>query len=102
MIRLPVLFVLVFASIATSFPASYGTLAGVSEAELAVIIPTLQIRGVESPPGPLVSSGTKLVNDREHPFQPQRPGDLRGPCPGLNTLASQGVCQEYISCYSYV
>ena len=98
MIR-PFVLVLAFASIATSFP-SYGSLAGLSESELAAIIPTLHIRGVEPPPGPLKFNGTKLVNDKDHPFKPLRPGDIRGPCPGLNTLASHGVCQEYFSCRS--
>ena len=90
MIRLPILGVLAFASIATSFP-QYGSLAGLSESELEVIIPTLQIRDVEPPPGPLEFNGTKLVNDKDHPWEPLRPGDIRGPCPGLNTLASHGV-----------
>jgi hypothetical protein len=89
MIRLPTLIVLVFASIAASFP-SHRSLAGLSEAELEVIIPTLEIRSVDPPPGPLKYNGTKLVNDAAHPFQPLRPGDIRGPCPGLNTLASHG------------
>jgi len=89
MIRLPALVILVFASLATSFP-SYGSLAGLTESELEAIIPTLEIRGVEPPPGPLKFNGTKLVNDKDHPFMPLRPGDIRGPCPGLNTLASHG------------
>ena len=91
MIRPLVLVVLAFASIAISFPA-YGSLAGLTEAEIDAIIPTLDIRDVEPPPGPLKFNGTKLVNDPAHPFQPLRPGDIRGPCPGLNTLASHGVC----------
>ena len=99
MIR-PLVLVLAFASIAISFP-SYGSLAGLSESELAAIIPTLHIRGVEPPPGPLKFNGTKLVNDKDHPFKELRPGDIRGPCPGLNTLASHGVCQEYFACRSY-
>ncbi|KIJ31529.1 hypothetical protein M422DRAFT_185801, partial [Sphaerobolus stellatus SS14] len=32
----------------------------------------------------------KLVNDKAHPWMPLREGDQRGPCPGLNTLASHG------------
>ena len=100
MIR-PLVLVLGFASIATSFP-SYGSLAGLSERELAAIIPTLEIRDVPSPPGPLKYNGTKLVNDKDHPYKPLRPGDIRGPCPGLNTLASHGVCPEYFSCRSYI
>ena len=101
MIRPLVLVVLGFSSIATSFP-SYGSLAGLSESELAAIIPNLQIREVEPPPGPLEFNGTKLVNDKDHPYQPLRPGDIRGPCPGLNTLASHGVCQDFFSSRSYI
>ena len=62
MIRPLVLVVLAFASIAISFPA-YGSLAGLTEAELDALIPTLEIRDVEPPPGPLKFNGTKLVND---------------------------------------
>ena len=93
MIRLVGLSFLVFASIAASFP-SYGSLAGLTEAELEAIIPTLEVRDAEPAPGPLKFNGTKLVNDKHHPWQPLRPGDIRGPCPGLNTLASHGVCPE--------
>ncbi|RXW15744.1 heme-thiolate peroxidase [Candolleomyces aberdarensis] len=42
------------------------------------------------PPGPPSFTGTKLVNDRAHPWRPLRDGDERGPCPGMNTLASHG------------
>ncbi|KAJ2923736.1 heme-thiolate peroxidase, partial [Candolleomyces eurysporus] len=42
------------------------------------------------PPGPPKFTGTKLVNDRAHPWRPLRAGDERGPCPGMNTLASHG------------
>ncbi|RXW15720.1 heme-thiolate peroxidase, partial [Candolleomyces aberdarensis] len=35
-------------------------------------------------------TGLKLVNDRDHPWRPLRNGDIRGPCPGMNTLASHG------------
>jgi unspecific peroxygenase len=75
----------------SSFP-SYGSLAGLSDAELDLIIPTLQVRDLEPPPGPLNDTSAKLVNDPAHPWKPLRPGDIRGPCPGLNTLASHGVC----------
>ncbi|RXW25115.1 heme-thiolate peroxidase [Candolleomyces aberdarensis] len=48
--------------------------------------------GVDAPPppGPPSFTGLKLVNDRDHPWKPLRKGDVRGPCPGLNTLASHG------------
>ena len=50
------------------------------------------------PPGPPSFTGTKLVNDPDHPWQPLRPGDIRGPCPGLNTLASHGVGSSHYDC----
>lgn len=71
--------------------SSYGSLAGLSDEVLDRIIPTLQIRDSEPPPGPLNDTSAKLVNDKDHPWEPLRPGDIRGPCPGLNTLASHGV-----------
>lgn len=74
---------------ALSFP-SYGSLAGLSDEVLDRIIPTLQKRDSEPPPGPLNDTSAKLVNDKHHPWKPLRPGDIRGPCPGLNTLASHG------------
>ena len=74
----------------SAFP-SYGSLAGLSERELASIIPTLKDTLPGKVPGPLKFNGTKLVNDAAHPWMPLRPGDIRGPCPGLNTLASHGV-----------
>jgi Peroxidase, family 2 len=35
--------------------------------------------------------GERLVNDAAHPYQAPKKSDLRGPCPGLNTLANHGV-----------
>ncbi|KAF9528330.1 heme-thiolate peroxidase [Crepidotus variabilis] len=64
---LPILSSLAFAAGTSAFPA-YGSLAGFGQEALNIIIPTLLIR---EPP-------------------PLRPGDIRGPCPGLNTLASHG------------
>ena len=82
---------LTFISAVTAFPA-YGSLAGLSAEERDLIIPTLHARRAEPPPGPLNDTSAKLVNDKDHPWKPLRPGDMRGPCPGLNTLASHGVC----------
>ena len=75
---------------ALAFP-SYGTLAGLSRSELDAILPTLKRGVLESPPGPLNDTSAKLVNDKEHPWKPAGKTDIRGPCPGLNTLASHGV-----------
>lgn len=72
-----------------SFP-SYGSLAGLPDDVLDRIIPTLQVRDSPPPPGPLNDTSAKLVNDKAHPWKPLRQGDIRGPCPGLNTLASHG------------
>ena len=81
---------LTFVSVVTGFPA-YGSLAGLSIEERDLIISGLQVRRPEPPPGPLYDTSAKLVNDKDHPWEPLRPGDIRGPCPGLNTLASHGV-----------
>ena len=75
---------------ALAFP-SYGTLAGLSRPELDAILPTLKHGVLESPPGPLNDTSAKLVNDKYHPWKPAGRKDIRGPCPGLNTLASHGV-----------
>ena len=81
---------LTFVSVVNSFPA-YGSLAGLSIEERDLIISRLQVRQAEPPPGPLNDTSTKLVNDKDHPWMPLQPGDIRGPCPALNTLASHGV-----------
>ncbi|KAF7333779.1 Cloroperoxidase [Mycena venus] len=35
-------------------------------------------------------TGTKHVPDADHPFIAPGPNDMRGPCPGMNTLANHG------------
>ena len=71
---LTVIFTLVFVTkTAISFP-SYGSLAGLSDEELDRIIPALQIRDSEPPPRPLNDTSAKLVNDKDHPWKPLRPG----------------------------
>lgn len=75
---------------AVAFPA-YRTLAGVEEHELTDILAGLIPRRPAPPPGPLEFLGTKLVNDAAHPFIAPTETDMRGPCPGLNTLANHGV-----------
>ncbi|KAF8993190.1 Chloroperoxidase [Cyathus striatus] len=72
-----------------SFPA-HVSLAGLSDEDLEKIIPLLPRGLTESPPGPLTDTSAKLVNDPAHPWLPLTPFDIRGPCPGLNTLASHG------------
>ena len=82
---------LTFVSVVTGFPA-YGSLAGLPIEERDLIISKLQVRQAEPPPGPSNDTSAKLVNDIDHPWKPLQAGDIRGPCPGLNTLASHGVC----------
>ncbi|KDR86161.1 hypothetical protein GALMADRAFT_132745 [Galerina marginata CBS 339.88] len=74
---------------ASAFPA-YESLAGLSRDELDAVLPTLQSAVPQSPPGPLANDKTKLINDAAHPHLPLKDGDIRGPCPALNTLASHG------------
>ncbi|KDR68079.1 hypothetical protein GALMADRAFT_146570 [Galerina marginata CBS 339.88] len=74
---------------ATAFP-QYESLAGLSREELDSVVPTLQYRPPQPPPGPLADDSTKLINDAAHPHLPLKAGDIRGPCPALNTLASHG------------
>jgi unspecific peroxygenase len=69
----------------------YASLSGLSNEQLAKIIPTLHIRPPAPPPGPPVDTSARLVPDANHPFIPPGPDDIRGPCPGLNTLANHGV-----------
>ncbi|KAH6883608.1 Chloroperoxidase [Coprinopsis sp. MPI-PUGE-AT-0042] len=45
---------------------------------------------VPSPPPPPSFVGAMLVADEAHPFIAPKKSDLRGPCPGLNTLANHG------------
>ena len=86
----PLLSLLTHISSTLAFP-SYGSLGGLSGRELDELVARLPQVLPPSPPGPLQFNGTKLVNDADHPWKPLRQGDIRGPCPGLNTLASHGV-----------
>ena len=74
-----------------NFP-EYRSLAGLSAHEVRAVARTFSSTpGAQPLPPPHKDTSSKLVYDSAHPFQPDQPGDLRGPCPGLNTLASHGV-----------
>jgi hypothetical protein len=75
---------------ATAFPA-WGSLAGLSEREIEAFARTVTVTGAHPPPGPDPDTSSRLVNDAAHPYRAPGPNDIRGPCPGLNTLASHGV-----------
>ncbi|KAJ2923951.1 heme-thiolate peroxidase, partial [Candolleomyces eurysporus] len=49
-----------------------------------------QVADPPPPPGPLAFSGSKIVYDPAHPWIAPQAGDIRGPCPALNTLANHG------------
>ncbi|KIJ42630.1 hypothetical protein M422DRAFT_254074 [Sphaerobolus stellatus SS14] len=72
-----------------AFP-QYQSLGGLSQRELVHILPRFTPVTPPAPPGPPSDTSVKLVNDEAHPSIPPRNGDMRGPCPGLNTLASHG------------
>jgi hypothetical protein len=73
------------------FP-EYRSLAGLSPHEVQAVARTFSSTpGAQPAPPPINDTSAKLVYDAAHPFQPDQPGDIRGPCPGLNTLASHGV-----------
>ncbi|KAE9399087.1 Cloroperoxidase [Gymnopus androsaceus JB14] len=75
---------------ASAFP-EYRSLAGLSAAEVRAVARTFQSTpGAQPPPPAINDTSSKLVFDDAHPWEPLRPGDIRGPCPGLNTLASHG------------
>ena len=74
-----------------NFP-EYRSLAGLSQHEVRAVARTYSSTpGAQPLPPPINDTSAKLVYDRAHPYQPDQPGDIRGPCPGLNTLASHGV-----------
>ncbi|KZP09818.1 hypothetical protein FIBSPDRAFT_963680 [Athelia psychrophila] len=76
---------------AAAFP-SYGSLAGLSDREIAEFARTADVAltGAQPALGPLKDDGVKLIADAAHPHKAAGPNDIRGPCPGLNTLASHG------------
>ncbi|KAF8487688.1 Chloroperoxidase [Gautieria morchelliformis] len=90
MFHLMTLLSLSLAAAAIAFPA-HQSLAGLTRDELNHVLPGLEYRNPEQPPGPLNDTLVKVVNDEGHPGQPLHGGDIRSVCPGLNTLASHGV-----------
>ena len=68
------------------------SLAGLSQDEVRYVARQYgDFPGAQPLPPPISYTGPKLSPDADHPFEELRPGDIRGPCPGLNTLASHGV-----------
>ncbi|KAG9314996.1 heme-thiolate peroxidase [Chiua virens] len=73
-----------------NFP-EYRSLAGLSPQEVRAVERSFsQTPGAQPLPPPINDTSAKLVYDAAHPYIPDQSGDIRGPCPGLNTLASHG------------
>ncbi|KAG9314954.1 heme-thiolate peroxidase [Chiua virens] len=73
-----------------NFP-EYRSLVGLSPEQVRAVARTLNsMPGAQPLPPPVNDTSPKLVYDATHPYIPDFPGDIRGPCPGLNTLASHG------------
>ncbi|TFK24484.1 Cloroperoxidase [Coprinopsis marcescibilis] len=89
LVQAAVVSVTLFSQESLAFP-QHVPLAGLAEHEVQSMTPMLKAVIPPSPPGPLKFDGLKLVDDSKHPWMPLKRGDLRGPCPGLNTLASHG------------
>ena len=89
----PIVLALSFSALGNAF-SSYQSLAGMSNDEVYLFIRQYgegSLSGAHLPPPPQNDNSSKLVNDAQHPFMAPDPNDLRGPCPGLNTLANHGV-----------
>lgn len=85
-----------FVRLALAIPA-YESLAGLTQREVDEFMARNALAPIPPPPGPLTNSGLQLVNDPDHPFITPGPDDIRGPCPGLNTLANHGVSLPPVS-----
>ncbi|KAK0546529.1 hypothetical protein OC846_005223 [Tilletia horrida] len=66
------------------------SLAGMSEETINEIVARQAIVGAQPAPASQSDTSSKLVNDANHPYIAPGANDIRGPCPGLNTLANHG------------
>lgn len=64
------------------------------EVDLFIRDSGITFTGALPPPPAQNDTESKLVNDADHPYIAPGPDDLRGPCPGLNTLANHGVSKK--------
>ena len=87
---------------------NYASLAGMSHEDLALYERSIKVVGAQPLPPPIKDTSFKLIYDKKHPHHKAGKKDQRGasylhrlrltltlsagPCPGLNTLASHGVC----------
>jgi unspecific peroxygenase len=86
--------ILLFSSFGVNAFSTYASLGGLRVQEIELFINDYgPFPGASPPPPPATDTSLKLVNDANHPYQKPGPNDIRGPCPGLNTLASHGVCE---------
>ncbi|KAK0544806.1 hypothetical protein OC846_005226 [Tilletia horrida] len=66
------------------------SLAGMSEETINEIFSRQAIVGAKPIPAAQTNTSSRLVYDVYHPYKAPGPNDIRGPCPGLNTLANHG------------
>ncbi|KAL9935788.1 hypothetical protein V8E36_005365 [Tilletia maclaganii] len=64
--------------------------AGLSPEDVEQITARQAVVGALPAPSPQSDTSSKLVFDSAHPCRKPRSSDIRGPCPGLNTLANHG------------
>lgn len=84
--------ILLLSGTANAFPA-YQSLAGWSREDVDLFIREHGdgLVGAQPAPPKLNDTSVKLAYDDKHPYIAPGPDDIRGPCPGLNTLANHGV-----------
>ncbi|KAH7098865.1 heme-thiolate peroxidase [Auriculariales sp. MPI-PUGE-AT-0066] len=68
----------------------HSSLAGLSNEPLGVHASSVKVVGAQPMPPKPTDTSYKLVDVKNHPHRQLVPGDQRGPCPGLNVLASHG------------
>ncbi|KAH7102097.1 heme-thiolate peroxidase [Auriculariales sp. MPI-PUGE-AT-0066] len=68
----------------------YASVAGLTHEEVELYERSIKVVGAQPLPPAPTDTSFKLVHDKNHPFVKAKSGDQRGPCPGLNTLASHG------------
>ncbi|KZV84535.1 Cloroperoxidase [Exidia glandulosa HHB12029] len=68
----------------------HAPLIGRTDEEIEAFARSYPGSGPQPLPPPIEDTGVKLVYDAAHPFMKPTKGQMRGPCPGMNTLANHG------------
>ncbi|KZV85624.1 hypothetical protein EXIGLDRAFT_775354 [Exidia glandulosa HHB12029] len=70
--------------------APHAPLIGRTDEEIEASARSYPGGGPQPLPPPIKDTCVKLVYDAAHPFMKPTKGQMRGPCPGMNTLANHG------------